>query len=118
MCDALLCVRVLDLALAYLPAGTKDIFDVTAPNKLLEYLAVGVPILATDRRCHAAILTHGVNGRLVQPSVGAMAEAIAVLLEQPAKRRALSEAAGQTAEKYSFSRIAELVAATYDAASA
>ncbi len=36
-------------------------------------------------------LTHEVNGWLVQPSVGAMAEAIAVLLEQPAKRRALSK---------------------------
>jgi len=109
------CVKAFDLALAYLPAGTKDIFDVMVPNKLLEYLAAGVPILATDRRCHAAILTHKVNGWLVQPSVEAMAEAIADLLEQPGRRRALGEAANETAEGYSFERIAELVAATYDA---
>jgi glycosyltransferase involved in cell wall biosynthesis len=85
------------------------------PNKLLEYLAAGVPVLATDSRCHAGILTHEVNGWLVEPSVNAMAEAIADLLEQPAKRRALGEAATETAEGYSFERIAERVAATYDA---
>ncbi len=110
-------VKAFDLALAYLPAGSQAIFDVMVPNKLLEYLASGVPILATDRPCHAAIIEHGVDGWLTQPSIEAMADAIANLLEQPARRRALGEAAGETAERYSFTRIAELVAATYDAAS-
>ena len=56
------------------------------------------------------------DGWLTHPSVEAMAEAIASLLEQSARRRALGEADGQKAEKYSFERIAERGAATYDVA--
>ena len=67
---------------------------------VVEAMARGAPVIASDLGGPAEILTHEVNGLLVEPNnERALALAIKDLLEHPEKRQRLGKAARETVEQ-------------------
>ncbi len=67
------------------------------PLKVLESMAVGVPVIASDLPAIREIITHAQNGWLVRPDRPAeLARAIRILVEYPQQRQALGAAAQHT----------------------
>ncbi|MGH3443220.1 MAG: glycosyltransferase, partial [Nitriliruptorales bacterium] len=70
---------------------------------LLEAMAAGLPVVASDIPGFRSVIRDGVEGRLVPPgNVAALAEAIDALLANPALRDALAEQAATSAERYDW----------------
>jgi len=65
-------VSTYDVALAYIPSLPEWRYQPTL--KILEYRALGMPILATDFGSNRELVEDGVNGLLVQDSVEGLAE--------------------------------------------
>ncbi|HUU42469.1 MAG TPA: glycosyltransferase family 4 protein [Planctomycetota bacterium] len=62
------------------------------PLTLVESLARGVPVVASDRGGPRSLLTHGVDGLLVEPeSAEALAAGVRQLADDPQLRRAMGE---------------------------
>ena len=71
-----------------------------APLKVLESLAAGVPVVASDLPPVREIVTDGVEGRLVAPDRPAeLARAIRLLLHVPGLREEMATAARRKAER-------------------
>lgn len=71
----------------------------------LEAMGHGLPVVATPNTGVADLIDDGANGLLVTPGdVTACAEAIERLLDQPAWRAEMSEAASHTARRYTWER--------------
>jgi glycosyltransferase involved in cell wall biosynthesis len=103
-------LRALDVKLFLVP-GT----DGTA-RAVREALACGVPVLSTRRGALPELVRDGVTGRVLDERPEAFADALALLAEQPALRRQMSEAARKDAEaRFSLERQVETVAASYRA---
>jgi len=82
----------------------------TSPLKLFEYMAAGVPIVATDLPSIREILRHGENGWLVPPGdTKALAEGIRYLLENPDFAKALAVRARQDAQRYTWTQRAATI---------
>jgi glycosyltransferase involved in cell wall biosynthesis len=80
------------------------------PNALLEGMACGRAVIATPVGGMPDVLRHAENGWLVPPGdVEALAEAISALLQRPAERAALGQAARQTVRDH-FTPARELAA--------
>lgn len=77
---------------------------------LLEAMAAGVPVVASDIRGYRAVLTDGQAGRLVPPQdARALAEAIIQLLQDPARRQVMGRQGQSQAQEYTWPRIADLI---------
>jgi glycosyltransferase involved in cell wall biosynthesis len=77
----------------------------TSPLKLFEYMAAGVPIVATKLPATNEVLRHGENGWLVRPdSPSALAEGIRHVLANGCLASALAQQATQDAKLYSWER--------------
>lgn len=77
---------------------------------LLEALASGLPVVASNIPGFAGVITDGVDGILVPPkNYRALARALAELLDSPERRRALSEAARRRARAFSWEQVATRV---------
>ncbi len=108
-----------DMANVY---GALDL--VVAPSRwegfgmmLVEAMAAGRPIVATRAGAIPEIVTDGVSGMLVEPrNPTALGAAIACLLDDPARREAIAARGPGQAERFGWSRCAELVADVYDRA--
>jgi len=78
------------------------------PLVVIEALAHGVPIVATDTPGPASMLTDGVNGLLVpRGNTQAMANALAQLATQPGMAVRLAEAGWQHVQEYDFPAVAK-----------
>ncbi len=66
-------VSAFDVALAYVPEHPAD-WQYHPTIKILEYRALGIPIIATDFEPNRDIVEDGVNGLLVKSSVECLAE--------------------------------------------
>src|SRR5262249_42375587 len=77
------------------------------PNAVLEAMACGLPCVATRVSGTEDIITHGVNGLLVEPEdYQAMAQALLVLLRDPVLTSAYGKAARERIEQdYSLEHI-------------
>ncbi|MGV7224439.1 MAG: glycosyltransferase family 4 protein [Nitrospinales bacterium] len=64
-----------DVALAYVPDQPAD-WRYHPTLKILEYRALGMPIIATDYEPNREIVIHGTNGLLIKNSVNALAESM------------------------------------------
>lgn len=100
------------VGLSIIPRGV--LYDVSSPTKLAEYLALGVPALANDLPDQLQVLNESGAGLLVPAEPERIAEALAALLADPA-RRARMAAAGRAyvAERRSYAALAAGVAQRY-----
>jgi phosphatidylinositol alpha-mannosyltransferase len=82
---------------------------------LLEAMAAGAPIVASDIPGYRDVVTHGEHGLLVEPkNPSALADALCRLLADPALRASMRQAGRAKAHLYDWSRIAAQVLDYYD----
>ena len=82
---------------------------------LIEALAAGAPIVASDLDAFARVLEHGEAGVLVRRGdAGALAEALCALLADPGRRAELSERGSKVAAGYDWSVLARRILAVYE----
>lgn len=81
---------------------------------LLEAMAAGLPVVASDIPGYEAVATSGKNGLLIPPrDPKALADALVALLLDPARRTKLSMAGLASVERYDWSRIATALEDVY-----
>jgi glycosyltransferase involved in cell wall biosynthesis len=81
------------------------------PLALLEAMASGVCVIASDIPGNRDLVRDGVNGLLVPPrDHGRLKLAIRALLEDPARRARLAAAGAETARGYSWERVVDATA--------
>jgi phosphatidyl-myo-inositol alpha-mannosyltransferase len=86
---------------------------------LAEAMAAGTPVLASDLAAFRAVLDEGRLGVLVPSGdAPALTKALAGLLDDPARRRRLSEVAAVAVRRYDWSRVTDDVLAVYEMAAA
>lgn len=82
---------------------------------LLEAMAAGVPIVASNIDGFAGVLTHGVEGLLVRPEdPRAISDAIVELLRDPARRGEMAERGREHAQHFSWDRVSQRVLSYYE----
>jgi L-malate glycosyltransferase len=86
------------------------------PNAILEYLAAGLPTIATSVGGSLEVIHDGVTGLLVPPrDEGSLASAILRLLEDPELAEALASAGRKHVEEnFSFARLISNMSGLYD----
>jgi phosphatidylinositol alpha-mannosyltransferase len=81
---------------------------------LLEAMALGVPVLATDLPGHRSVVTPGHDGVLVpRRDAAALAAALAGLLDDPGERRRLGANGLRSAARFGWKEIAERLETVY-----
>jgi glycosyltransferase involved in cell wall biosynthesis len=91
------------------PSNTETFGNVT-----LEAMASGLPVVGADALYHHALLEPGRTGILCPPTdASAYAGAILSLIDDPARRRAMGEAARAASAAYQWSQILAGVADVY-----
>ena len=84
---------------------------------LLEAMAAGLPVVATRIRGYDEVVADGATGLLVAPSdPGALAAAVARILDDAALAARLSTAAGERARRYDWDSVTAEVEAVYRSA--
>ncbi len=82
---------------------------------LLEAMAAGLPVVASNIEGFAWVVTHGLDGLLFTPKDhGAMAAALAQLIDSPEQRDEIAGNARLRAEDFSWDRIAQRVLSYYE----
>lgn len=101
--------------------ATADVF--CAPNTgnesqgyvLLEAMAAGKPVVASNIEGFAGVITHGVEGSLVLPKdADALALALVHLLADPVARETMGRHARTRAEEFGWDRVAQRVLSYYE----
>jgi len=84
------------------------------PRGVLEAMAVGLPVVATDVGGVAEVVEDGVTGRLVRPGrPRELAQAIAALASDPVLRRRMGELAARRAREFSAERMVRALEGLY-----
>ncbi len=82
----------------------------TSPLKLFEYMASGVPIVATDLPALREVLRHGENAWLVAPGdAAALADGLRVVLSDPSLAARLAARAREDVSQHTWTARAEAV---------
>jgi phosphatidylinositol alpha-mannosyltransferase len=82
---------------------------------LLEAMAAGLPVVASNIDGFALVLTHGVEGLLVRPKDSdALAGALLELADNPDMRAAMSEKGRERAQHFSWERVSQRVVSYYE----
>jgi glycosyltransferase involved in cell wall biosynthesis len=99
-------------------APVPEFAEWTAPNKLAECLAAGLPVVANVPGRAQRLLAEGGCGLTVPPGDGdGLAAALLAMADDPARRRVMGQAARRLAERHFDSRqIAARLVATVEAA--
>ncbi len=97
-------IKTFDVAVAPFPQ-TDHYAYFMSPLKLFEYMATGVPIVATELPSVREILHHGRNAWLVPPeNPNALAEGIYHILKNPDLARRLARQAQEDVRRYTWKR--------------
>lgn len=85
------------------------------PRVLMQYLAGGKPVIATDLPCIDDVLRHDVNGLVVRSDdLDGLADAVVALLDDPARRARLARGAAATQlSEWDAARMGERLEAVY-----
>jgi len=84
---------------------------------LLEAMAAGLPIVASDIHGYKKVVQRNVSGLLVEPKdPEAIAEAVERLIREPELRARLGEAASRRAPEYDWKHVTEQLVAFYEEA--
>ncbi len=82
---------------------------------LLEAMAAGMPVVASNIDGYASVITHGVDGVLVRPKdTTALADALTALVRDPERRAALAAAGRAQVDRYSWPHVAASVQSYYE----
>jgi phosphatidylinositol alpha-mannosyltransferase len=82
---------------------------------LLEAMAAGRPLIASNIEGYASVLTHGVEGLLVMPKdAGALAAALLELLADPTRRQEMAEKGRLRAQEFRWERVSQRVLTYYE----
>jgi glycosyltransferase involved in cell wall biosynthesis len=92
-----------DFAVSPLP-GIES-YRISFPAKLLEYLAVGSVVVATDIQPHRKLIEDGVNGYLYDGTREGLAATLADCIEHESALPAVRQQARATAERYDWTNI-------------
>lgn len=104
-----------DVAISLMPG--LESYEVSSPAKIYEYLALGLPVIATDIPAHRRMLTHGQDAIIVdEEAPQQVADAVRELMNDSDKLHDMSDAARSTSiqnswdQRFStlFDRIASL----------
>lgn len=92
------------------PATSGESFGIV----LLEGMAAGLPVVASDIPGYRTVMADGIQGRMVPPGdTMALAEALDVLLVNPKLRRAMATEGIRTAKEYSWTVVGAKVEEMY-----
>jgi glycosyltransferase involved in cell wall biosynthesis len=85
------------------------------PRVLMQYLAGGKPVIATDLPCIDEVLRHDVNGLVARSDdLDGLADAVVALLDEPARRARLARGAATTElSEWDVARMGERLEAVY-----
>jgi len=85
------------------------------PRVLMQYLAGGKPVVATDLPCIGDVLRHDVNGLVAgSDDLDGLADAVVALLDDPARRARLARGAAATElSEWDMGRMGERLEAIY-----
>ncbi|TFW58614.1 glycosyltransferase WbuB [Bradyrhizobium sp. MOS001] len=102
-----------DVCLALMPPD--PLLDSTTPTKLVEYLAMGKPVVANDHPDQRKVIDESGAGFCTDLDTARYAEAVGKLLSDPALRQSMASR-GRTyvLENRSYDTIARRLAATYE----
>jgi phosphatidylinositol alpha-mannosyltransferase len=82
---------------------------------LLEAMAAGLPLVASNIEGFASVLTHGIEGLLALPGDEAgLADALLELLDTPAARARMAEQGRRRVEEFSWDRVAQQILSYYE----
>jgi phosphatidylinositol alpha-mannosyltransferase len=82
---------------------------------LLEAMAAGCPVVASNIEGFAGVITHGTDGLLVRPKdADALAEALLELIDDPARRQTIAQQGRDRAQHFSWDRVAQRVLSYYE----
>lgn len=82
---------------------------------LLEAMAAGRPVVASNIDGFAGVITHGVEGLLVLPQDSdALGEALLELVEDPEMRREMGAKGSERAQHFSWDRVSQRVLSYYE----
>ena len=96
--------------IAVLPNTAYETSKFSSPLKLFEYMAAGIPIVASDLPVFREILQNQKNALFFEPGNSqALANAIKQILNSDELAQKLSENAKKTAEKYTYEKRAEKI---------
>jgi glycosyltransferase involved in cell wall biosynthesis len=102
-----------DVGLSPIPRG--ELLDVSSPTKIVEYLALGVPVVCNDNPDQRKIIEECAAGRCVPYDAASFADAVDELLRlSPAKREEMSTAGREfVARRRDYPLIADNLASVY-----
>jgi glycosyltransferase involved in cell wall biosynthesis len=85
-----------------------------SPLKVFDYMASGLPVVATDEEELRPIVRHGHNGLLVQNDVGAIVDAIRKIKDSDGWRERMGRAGREDVVRhYNWQRVAEETEAVF-----
>jgi len=111
--DAWRYVRAAEVGLSPIPRG--PLLDVGSPTKLVEYLALGVPVVGNDNPDQARLLHESGGGLCVPWSADAFARAASTIMAMPKEEHARMAARGKSyiSERRAYRVIASGLAKVY-----
>jgi glycosyltransferase involved in cell wall biosynthesis len=106
-------LRHADIAVSVVPRG--ELFDCASPTKVIEYLALGLPVIANDQPDQHNVLIESGAGLAVAMDVSAFSNAMVRILNDPMLAATMRKAGPAYVEaRRSYALLGEQVAAVYN----
>jgi glycosyltransferase involved in cell wall biosynthesis len=96
-------LSIAEIALSYIPKTA--MYETQPPLKTVEYMAAGLPVIATDTGGNKTYIQHRSNGYLTDDSQEAFAQAILALVQDASLRQDIRQRARSSVERFSVEHI-------------